>query len=73
MKLSRRSIVQNKSEWEKLGYTLPEYNIDEMLKKTSENPIWVHFGAGNIFRAFPAGGLPETFKQGHNGQRYNCS
>ena len=29
MKLSRRSIVQNKSEWEKLGYTLPEYNILE--------------------------------------------
>ena len=55
MKLSRRSIVQNKSEWEKLGYTLPEYNIDEMIKKTSENPIWVHFGAGNIFRIFIGG------------------
>ena len=64
MKLSRRSIVQNKSEWEKLGYTLPEYNIDEMIKKTSENPIWVHFGAGNIFRAFPAAVCQKLLNKG---------
>lgn len=64
MKLSRLSIVQNKSEWEKLGYTLPEYNIDEMIKKTSENPIWVHFGAGNIFRAFPAAVCQKLLNKG---------
>jgi fructuronate reductase len=25
-----------------------------MIKATGENPVWVHFGAGNIFRAFHA-------------------
>jgi len=25
-----------------------------MIEATAENPKWIHFGAGNIFRAFPA-------------------
>ena len=36
------------------GYELPQYNRDEMMAETTKNPTWVHFGAGNIFRAFPA-------------------
>ena len=43
---------------------MPEYNIDEMIKKTSENPIWVHFGAGNIFRAFPAAVCQKLLNKG---------
>lgn len=31
---------------------LPEYDIEEMRRETAENPEWVHFGAGNIFRGF---------------------
>ena len=40
--------------WENKGYHLPKYDRDAMIQKTSENPKWVHFGAGNIFRAFQA-------------------
>ncbi len=29
------------------------YDRDEMRKKTKASPEWLHFGAGNIFRAFP--------------------
>ena len=31
----------------------------KIRKNTKENPVWVHFGAGNIFRIF-MGGLADT-------------
>lgn len=46
--------LKNRAEWEKKGYYIPKYDRLEMVKKTRENPCWVHFGAGNIFRAFHA-------------------
>lgn len=53
MKLSEQEL-QNRGQWEEKGYILPKYNREQMIKNTRENPEWVHFGAGNIFRAFPA-------------------
>lgn len=38
----------------KNNYKLPLFNIEEIKQNTKQNPEWVHFGAGNIFRAFPA-------------------
>lgn len=26
-------------------------NVEEMVRKTKENPFWIHFRAGNLFRA----------------------
>ena len=46
--------LKNRAEWKKKGYYIPKYDRLEMVKKTRENPRWVHFGAGNIFRAFHA-------------------
>ena len=46
--------LQNTAGWEKAGVRLPQYDIAEMRRKTYEAPVWVHFGAGNIFRAFIA-------------------
>ncbi|MBD5393805.1 MAG: mannitol dehydrogenase family protein [Lachnospiraceae bacterium] len=40
--------------WEQAGYKLPEFDRAEIEKNTKENPFWIHFGAGNIFRAFQA-------------------
>ena len=53
MKVSMETI-QDPSFWEKAGVSLPRFDIAEMRKKTAEAPIWVHFGAGNIFRAYIA-------------------
>lgn len=36
------------------GYIEAEYDREEMIQKTKDNPTWVHFGYGNIFRAFHA-------------------
>ena len=50
--------------WEEKGYLLPKYDREELKKKTKENPTWVHFGAGNIFRAFPAAKLQDLLNLG---------
>ena len=48
------SELKNKEQWEKAGIALPEFDREAMKVKTKETPQWIHFGAGNIFRAFPA-------------------
>ncbi|MCI6830530.1 MAG: mannitol dehydrogenase family protein [Clostridiales bacterium] len=51
MKLSLESL-DKKVNW--IGYRLPTYDIPAMRARTKAEPKWLHFGAGNIFRAFPA-------------------
>lgn len=53
MKLSTEGL-KNQQEWLEKGYHLPQYDRAAMIAETRENPVWVHFGAGNIFRAFQA-------------------
>ena len=53
MVLNNESI-KNREAWEKLGYRLPKFDRDAMIEKTIANPAWLHFGAGNIFKAFQA-------------------
>ena len=53
MRLNNNGI-KNRAEWEAKGYRLPAYDREAVCKKTAESPMWVHFGAGNIFRAFQA-------------------
>ncbi len=46
------------------GYELPRYDRSEMIAKTKAEPTWLHFGAGNIFRAFPAALLENMLNNG---------
>ncbi len=46
--------ISHKEEWEQKGYKLPTYDVQKMREETRENPFWIHFGAGNLFRAFHA-------------------
>lgn len=50
--------------WEEKGYELPAYDREAIKKNTKEAPVWVHFGAGNIFRAFPAECLQRILNEG---------
>ena len=54
MQMNASSLVNQKAEWEKLGVKLPAFDHAAMTAATKEHPIWVHFGAGNIFRGFIA-------------------
>lgn len=50
--------------WKEKGYELPEYDRAVIRRNTKENPTWLHFGAGNIFRGFPAAGLQKMLNDG---------
>ena len=52
------------SEWEEKGYQLPKFDIAAVRQKTHDEPTWVHFGGGNIFRAFPAAILNDALNTG---------
>ena len=52
------------ADWQEKGYQLPKYNREELKEATKKAPTWVHFGAGNIFRAFPAAKLQELLNTG---------
>ncbi len=54
----------NAAEWESKGYQLPKFDIQAVRQKTHEEPTWVHFGGGNIFRAFPAAILNDALNTG---------
>jgi len=53
MKLNYNSLC-DKEFWKNRNYNIPEFDIEKIVKNTKENPVWVHFGSGNIFRSFPA-------------------
>ncbi len=53
MKLKQVEL-ENKNIWEKSGFELPQFDRNKMIERTKKNPEWIHFGAGNIFRVFPA-------------------
>ena len=63
MKL-RQEELKNFEFWEKHGFELPKYDRSKMIKQTKETPEWLHFGAGNIFRAFPAAVCQELLNKG---------
>ena len=54
----------NAAEWEAKGYELPKFDIKAVREKTAKEPTWVHFGGGNIFRAFPAAILNDALNTG---------
>lgn len=46
------------------GYSVPSYDREQVKKNTYENPFWIHFGAGNIFRAFQANVVQNLLNEG---------
>ncbi len=63
MKLNLTGI-QDKTPWEQAGIALPQFDREQVCRNTKEAPTWLHFGAGNIFRAFPAAVLQEMLDKG---------
>ncbi|MDY3618479.1 mannitol dehydrogenase family protein [Agathobaculum sp.] len=51
MKLSLASL-KDATAWK--GYELPAFDVQAVAEKTKAAPTWLHFGAGNLFRAFQA-------------------
>ncbi|WP_026498016.1 mannitol dehydrogenase family protein [Butyrivibrio sp. WCD2001] len=64
MKLNSSSIKSD-TTWKEKGYILPTFDRDKMIEETKATPQWVHFGAGNIFRAFQANLAQRMLEEGH--------
>lgn len=54
MQLNYKGLKQ-KSDYENIGVKLPVYDAEKVAENTKKSPVWVHFGAGNIFRIFIGG------------------
>ena len=54
MELTLKSLHDDRDAVLAAVYHLPEFDYDTVHKNTVEHPHWIHFGAGNIFRAFQA-------------------
>ncbi len=63
MKLNEQGLI-DKKQWEDKGYNLPKYDRAAVTAATKENPFWIHFGAGNIFRAFQANVVQNLLNEG---------
>jgi len=65
MKLSEISTKSyDLRPWLDKGYQLPKFDLNAVREKTYHQPTWIHFGAGNIFRAFPAAVLQKALDCG---------
>ena len=51
MKLTLEGI-RDAAAWREAGIRLPGYDAAALAERTRRDPLWVHFGIGNIFRIF---------------------
>lgn len=63
LKLTNAGLA-DKAAWEAAGYALPKFDREAVTAKTKEAPFWIHFGAGNIFRAFQANVVQNLLNNG---------
>ena len=71
MKLTRNGI-KDTAAWKAAGIRLPEYDVEAVAARTRENPVWVHFGAGNIFRIFIGGLADKLIAKGEMDRGITC-
>ncbi len=62
------SGIQDKTPWGQAGIALPRFDREKVCQNTRQAPTWLHFGAGNIFRAYPAAVLQGLLDDGQYGK-----
>lgn len=58
------NYVTKQAEFKAAGIEVPNYLQEEVIKETEKNPIWVHFGGGNLFRCFHSVIAQQLLNQG---------
>lgn len=64
--------LKDKAAWEALGIKTPSYDIAAVAENTKKAPVWVHFGAGNIFRIFIGGIADKLISEGDTDKGITC-
>lgn len=52
--LSLKSWRDHTDELAEAGIALPKHDVDAARAAGAEQPVWIHFGGGNLYRAFHA-------------------
>lgn len=71
MKLTMDGI-KNRAPWEEAGIALPGYDVEAVSEKAKKEPVWVHFGIGNIFRIFIGGIADGLLEEGAMDRGITC-
>lgn len=64
MLLTDEGILNRSKEYEEKNYLLPKYDRSVIKENTKKSPEWIHFGAGNIFRAFQGNLMDRLLEKG---------
>lgn len=72
MKLNMESL-KDRNAWEKAGIAVPTYDVASVAERTKKAPVWVHFGAGNIFRIFIGGIQDRLIEEGYADKGIICA
>ncbi len=64
MKLTLEGIKKDRDAFLAAGYRLPAFDYSQVAENTKKRPVWIHFGAGNIFKAFQANVLQTLLNEG---------
>ncbi|MCQ2555236.1 MAG: mannitol dehydrogenase family protein [Clostridia bacterium] len=64
MKLDSTFISSDRTEYTEKGYAVPTYDILKVRETTEKEPEWIHFGGGNIFRAYIANLADRMLEEG---------
>lgn len=64
MRLADAKDAAARGQFAAKGYEIFDYDRAAVRARTMKAPEWIHFGAGNIFRAFPAAVLQKLLNRG---------
>ncbi|AEB06668.1 Mannitol dehydrogenase domain protein [Coriobacterium glomerans PW2] len=62
--LSIKNWKQQRSEFGRRGIRLPQFDVDQVRAAGVEQPRWIHFGGGNLYRAFHAAVAQDVMESG---------
>lgn len=64
--------LKDQAAWEAIGIQTPSYDVAAVAEHTKKAPVWVHFGAGNIFRIFIGGIADKLLRTGETDKGITC-
>lgn len=71
MKLNLNALSET-NFWQENKVCLPKYDVAKVRENTVKNPVWVHFGVGNIFRIFLGSVSDTLLEKGETQTGINC-
>jgi fructuronate reductase len=54
LELTKKCVREHRADFEKAGVYVPAFDLDAVKERTAAAPRWVHFGVGNLFKAYHA-------------------